>query len=442
MATASNRYSGIEKLGSAEAVFYFDKVGTPDQVLVRIDLDGKVLAPSDDRWSVAALSKPARDAYNIERYGSPNGQNSIAIADTDILDNMYERGRANESNVETDPSKTGTSDRNFYTGGVVSGPRPRSFGSPNKVQYAEGSTTRTFAYPINIDIEEQDYLQINKFTYDRQSTGTAAGRANLSRPQDSEKLRGKEPKGTVILPMPKVSDSNGAEWGDSDLNVFGVAAVGAMDNFANAASSVIKGQFNLDEVKSNIASRYQQGGLGGVAGFDGRTALGAASVAGALGGSELLKTYGITVSPDELLARATGNIINPNAELLFQGPVLRDFGFQYLMVARSKDEGEEIRKIIRWFKQGAAPRYQNQALLGTPDIFSLEYVTPKNKGILNKFHDMALRTITVDYAPDGFWSAYEDSHPVAVRMSLQFTELKPVYDKDYDSSEGTGGVGY
>ena len=110
-----------------------------------------------------------------------------------------------------------------------------------------------------------------------------------------------------------------------------------------------------------------------------------------------------------------------------------------------------IRKIIRWFKEGAAPKYKNQALLGTPDIFRLRYVTPTNPGILNRFHDMALRTITVDYAPDGFWSAYEDAHPVACRMSLQFTELKPVYDVDYafgpfadgdDYSSGLNGVGY
>ena len=38
------------------------------------------------------------------------------------------------------------------------------------------------------------------------------------------KLAGEEYGGFAILPMPKVSDSNGAEWGESDLNVFGVAA--------------------------------------------------------------------------------------------------------------------------------------------------------------------------------------------------------------------------
>ena len=39
-----------------------------------------------------------------------------------------------------------------------------------------------------------------------------------------QELAGKEYGGFAILPMPKVSDSNGAEWGESDLNVFGVAA--------------------------------------------------------------------------------------------------------------------------------------------------------------------------------------------------------------------------
>ena len=42
---------------------------------------------------------------------------------------------------------------------------------------------------------------------------------------------------------------------------------------------------------------------------------------------------------DEVLARTTGKILNPNAELLFQGACLRDFGFKFLMIARSeKDE--------------------------------------------------------------------------------------------------------
>ena len=45
---------------------------------------------------------------------------------------------------------------------------------------------------------------------------------------------------------------------------------------------------------------------------------------------------------------------------------------------------------------------------------------------------LALRTIAVDYAPNGYWSAYQDSQPVAVKMSLNFAELRPIYKSDHE----------
>ena len=434
MAEASRKYSGLDGLGVSEFVFYFE--GTDDDlVLTRIDKDSKVLAPSENDWSTAKDSDEALEAYNIARYGRTTGQTSIDVADDDILSARYLVEFGNENNAATNPTELETADRNFYRNGVVS--RPRQYQSPGSVRYGRGeSLGGAYSYPLNIDLG-QDHLQINRFEYVRRG-------ANISGPDNtpsgqSARDTTKEPKGTVILPMPKVSDSNGAEWGESDLNIFGIGAVGALKAAGDLA---VKG---VESISSGFDINNTQDLLkmfgGGVPVPTTGDLKGSVAVGGALLGSSVLKTAGITVEPDTLLARATGFIANPNAELLFQGPVLRDFGFQYLMIARSREEGEQIRKIIRWFKQGAAPKYRNQALLGTPDIFSLEYKTPGNEGIMNKFNDLALRTITVDYAPDGFWSAYEDSQPVAVRMSLQFTELKPVYDKDQDGSSANS-VGY
>ena len=53
----------------------------------------------------------------------------------------------------------------------------------------------------------------------------------------------------------------------------------------------------------------------------------------------------------QLLARTVGAVINPNMELLFKGPTLRDFSFTYKLSPRSKEE-ESIIRIIRFFKQG------------------------------------------------------------------------------------------
>ena len=118
------------------------------------------------------------------------------------------------------------------------------------------------------------------------------------------------------------------------------------------------------------------------------------------------------------------------------------------MIARSQKEGREIRKIIRWFKSGMAPKFNSSTFLKTPDIFTLEYKNGVGDGdilkTVNRFSPggLALKTIAVDYAPSGYWSAYQDSQPVAVKMSLNFAELRPIYSQDQNQDELIDTVGY
>jgi len=413
------------------------------EYVVGVELKGVPVDPTNSLWNTIVTSDEAVSPFNI--ITGQSGKNPIDfLAPTELQFKYFDEQTAKANNGSSDPKSISSSDSGFYGSGIVGGPKefqqPSNTGSGYGALNSYASEAGAYAYPIDISTE-QDHLMIKKYKYSRGEG------ANQSGPGGS--VAGEEYAGFTILPMPKVSDSNGAEWGDSDLNVFGVGAVEALSQAGKLATNVVEGGFDLKKQIDGITSF-----VGGVPLPTAGDLRGSAAVGGALGGSALLKTLGIGVEPDTLLARATGAIANPNAELLFQGPVLRDFGFQFLMIARSQEEGAMIRKMIRWFKEGAAPKYRNAALLGTPDIFRLKYVTPTNPGILNRFHDMALRTITVDYAPDGFWSAYEDAHPVACRMSLQFTELKPVYDTDYQigpfadidqyagALESANGVGY
>ena len=413
------------------------------EYVVGVELNGVPVDPTNSLWNTIASADEAVAPFNI--ITGQSGKNQIDfIAPDELKFKYFDEQTAKSNNGSSDPRSLNSSDSGFYGSGIVGGPKQfQEPGASGTYGALNPNTKAAYAYPIDISTD-QDHLMIRKYKYSR------AGGVNQSGPDGS--VAGKEYGGFVILPMPKVSDSNGAEWGDSDLNVFGIAGFSVFDAGRKAASSLITGGIpNIRDLATGAGAGLAEG-----ADFLKENAFGAATVGGALGATSLLKTIGINVEPDTLLARSTGSIANPNAELLFQGPVLRDFGFQFLMIARSQEEGRMIRQIIRWFKEGAAPKYNNAALLGTPDIFALEYVTPTNRGILNRFHDMALRTITVDYAPDGFWSAYEDSHPVACRMSLQFTELKPVYDTDYNKKflgpfsnpdeavvgESPNGVGY
>ena len=54
--------------------------------------------------------------------------------------------------------------------------------------------------------------------------------------------------------------------------------------------------------------------------------------------------FGTELDADTYFARTGGKVLNPNAEMLFQGPSIRDFAFSFIMIARSKQEGREIRK--------------------------------------------------------------------------------------------------
>ena len=41
-----------------------------------------------------------------------------------------------------------------------------------------------------------------------------------------------------------------------------------------------------------------------------------------------------------------------------------------------------------------------------------------------------MTALKTDYAPNGYWAAYTDSQPVALKLSMSFTELRPIYEGD------------
>ena len=96
-----------------------------------------------------------------------------------------------------------------------------------------------------------------------------------------------------------------------------------------------------------------------------------------------------------------------------------------------------------------APKFQNIGFLANPDVFKLEYRTGgsgsagKVLNTVNRFNPggLALTTLKTDYAPNGYWAAYTDSQPVAIKLSLAFTELRPIYEGDQEATP-VDSVGY
>ena len=255
-------------------------------------------------------------------------------------------------------------------------------------------------------------------------------------------------EGTILLPIPSnVQDGNSIKVGENSLN--GLQAAGA-SGIMDAMTPDLKKVQGVKDAAGKIAT----GIADGASNFKNQVTAGGTlddikSVALNKLTASALGIFGGNVTTNQLLARQEGTIINPNMELLFDAPTIRAFKFQFKMTPRNRREAEQIRLIIRAFKRNMAPKAkggtekENGWFLKSPNVFELRYRTGNmNHNYLHKFKQCFLTDVSVNYTGDGVYSTYEDGSPVSYLMDLSFKELEPIYDIDYDSTEGQHSVGY
>ena len=325
----------------------------------------------------------------------------------------------------------------------------------NGDKFGVGNESRLFSatmkYPQDMKTETQDHMIIEQVGYlppNAESLFSGSKKIwseGLARGTDVNKQK---IIGTVYLPMPNtVQDTNSVGWdGDSMNNLSAGAAADVMSNLVGYGGAALGG-----------------GALGQLAGGNasggGKLAIQAMMLAAlapslannpslqALVGTDLtsmiLNMSGKGVDAETILARGGGIVPNNNMEFLFKSPTLRKFNnFSWRMTARSPEEAAVIRRIIRFFKQGMAPKkFTGKSgapsyMLGTPNVFKLSYHNG-NKGLIegvNLFKTCALTDFNTDYAPEKYWAAYDKGQPLSVVISMVFNELEPIYDTDYQDS--------
>ncbi len=267
-----------------------------------------------------------------------------------------------------------------------------------------------FLYPETLRQTEQDVIKFTILKY--QPKGFKARENTLDFFGERNIFKGRKPVGTVILPIPaNIGDSNSCDWGEDSMTAIqaAVANIGLEfltgTNLAEQIGATTKGvQANKDQIKD---------------------VLGAAVVEAATGGQG-----------GALLSRTKGVIMNPNMELLFKKPQLRPFTFTFKLAPRSRKEAVQVINIIRTFKQSMAPiRSESNLFLRTPHTYRLQYMTRgKVHPYLNMFKECALTNLNMKYTPDGNYSTYEDGVMTAYEMTMQFKELEPVFNDDYEMS--------
>ena len=268
-------------------------------------------------------------------------------------------------------------------------------------------------YPIDIQPSLQDTLKISVYKFvPRQLEGLTI--AERERPGDGNRT----PIGAVVLPVAGPKDSNKVGWGGKPMSAMDIAA---SDVALSGITGGVEGAIGAaKEIGSDIQSDSGNVKKGLAAFFAGQ----ATGVQG-------------------LLSRTEGIIVNPNLELLFNGPSLRSFGLSYKMSPRNEPESIMIKKIIRMFKQSmAAQRSTSNLFLKTPNTYRLQYLTggTTEHEFLPKIKECALTSFNVNYAADGTYATFGNTSPIAYELQFSFQELTPIFNDDYtelDQDEDT-----
>tara|TARA_A200000159_G_scaffold17477_1_gene14291 strand:- start:58 stop:1194 length:1137 start_codon:yes stop_codon:yes gene_type:complete len=313
-------------------------------------------------------------------------------------------------------------------------------------------------YPLEALTGTTDYLQIDILEYKRpknQLTRPAGFGTNTLNRASGRTTSGSLARksvvndGSILLQVPSnVQDGNAVNFGDSSMNTLVGAAAGMIGNVMTKGGDELAklnkqglsetlGNFGKG-VKDDFTDRFKNSqGLGQAA----QDFMNAKLTSSALG------VFGGNVSAQDLLARQTGQIFNPNLELLFDAPTLRSFTFSFKMTPRSEQEAKQCKLIIRSFKQNMAPKANTESgidgtgiFLKTPNIFELRYRKGnRDHPFLHKFKQCFLTNFSVNYTAEGTHTTYDDATPVSMQMDMTFKEIEPIYDVDYKDSDNSVG---
>ena len=277
------------------------------------------------------------------------------------------------------------------------------------------------SYPEGIRSNRQDRIRFEQIYSEGKTVGGLLSQEKVFQ------RRQKRIDGSVTLPIVTgIGDRNQVDWQGATLNPLQAAAGGAAASiFEDVRTGKEIGQAFSDAAGSvqEAAARLKTGTVGG----DIATAINIYLAQKAVGAQGLL-------------SRSTGAILNPNLEMLFGGPSLRNFGFTFKLSPRDAGEANQVRKIIRFFKQGMSVKTSSSnVFLKAPNIFNIRYQTFNTDGdeilhpSLNIIKECALLSCDVQYTPDGTYMTYDDPFRTmtSYQLTLSFGELDPIYDSDY-----------
>lgn len=372
-----------------------------------IDEDGKV------RRQFNNIQELADSGYNV---GFPINATTINVIKTNLNDRLI----------------SGTQEKIISTVGAAAGAATTVYTGPTSPLTLETElgveefTKSLYKYPLSTIDNTTDYILINVKKYTPVGISLVRARGSFNSPEQKTINQN-----AIILPMPSnIQDGNSVSYADGSLDgITAVVADYALNTMQLNLSDLSKAGEKMSSDTQEVLRKLGDAKLKDI--FLRGLAAQAASIPG-VG----------NITKEQILARESGGILNPNMELLFNGVALRSFKFSFKLTPRNGDEAREIKDIIRILKINMAPKVvkENNTFLSTPNVFDLQYMQGnKPHPFLHRFKTCALTDMSVNYTGEGIYATYSDATPNSMIMDLSFKELEPIFDSDY---KGVGGVGY
>ena len=304
--------------------------------------------------------------------------------------------------------------------------------------------SKTLQYPTNIASGNNDYFMVGIFNYEPPNrSGRDTGRNTRdtlfggSGSKSTRNLR--RSLSNIILPMPdNLSDSNAVTWDSDSLNSLQIAGVDFLEELI--AGAKLTNENKKEQISAGV-NKFLSNAGGAALDPSVRDAVKKALI------GEAINIFGGNIDSQSLISRTTGQVLNPNLELLFKGVILREFNYTFTLTPRDANESNQIKQIIFTLKQSMAAKSTASngggqgAFIKAPDVFQPVFMQgSRSHPFLYSIKQSALVGMNVNYIGTGSYATYGDGTPVKMQMQLRFRELSPVYNEDYKSING--GVGF
>ncbi len=224
-------------------------------------------------------------------------------------------------------------------------------------------------------------------------------------------------KVTLYFP-PGLVIQDAAQYDNAELGFMGTTALGGI----RRGGSMIGSMGNA--VKEGLVDTFQL--------MLGNFAPGEAAQLAAARAVEKIPFQGVQNAAKIALQR----VISPNTRTMFKGVPIKSYAFTFKFIATSKDEADEIKNIIKFFRTEVYP--ESMAPGGIPlgykfpNIFRLQFMW---NGGVNETIPQPILSYLVDvsttYNPSSM-SFHEDGNSTEIDMTLRFQEYRAMSRQDVE----------